>query len=170
MKRNRLMQGFGYGGLAVLAISLVISCQEDNSAQNITKGELVKDSVSGMMANIASDITNNGPSAWLNYFEDTTSFFMASDGQLAFQNHQSAKLFIEGTLVKSIRHINLHWFHLRIDSLTPRLATIGADFQEELTDTAGKIVAPNGYFTGLAEQTNHGWRLRNAHWSILKIK
>ena len=168
MKSNHSMQGFGFGILVVLAIHLALSCREDSPAHKIPGAELVKDSVSGMMANIASDITNNGPAAWLYYFEDTTSFFMASDGQLAFKDHQSAKLFIEDTLVKVIRHINLRWSHLRIDSLTPRLASIGADFHEDLTDTVGKIVAMNGYFTALADQTDHGWRLRNAHWSIVK--
>jgi hypothetical protein len=134
------------------------------------KRALIKDSVDRMMQNIARDITSNGPSAWLIYFKDSPDFFMASDGKLAFHDHESARLFIENTLVKNISHINLRWSDLRIDPLTTGFASAGAEFHEEISDSSGKMTPYDGYFTGVAESTDRGWQLRSAHWSSIKSK
>jgi hypothetical protein len=159
-----------YGLLPALAGLLLVSCHGDPSTLSATEGNRVKDSVSRMTANIASDISAKGPVAWLNYFEEEPGFFMASDGQLAFPDHPTAKSFIENTLVKTIRQIKLRWTDLRVDPLTSRLASIGAGFHEDVTDSAGRTLAFDGYFTGIAEERGNGWQLRNAHWSILKAK
>jgi hypothetical protein len=159
-----------YGFILWPLVYLITSCHSNNSLMNPEQARLVKDSVSQMTANIERDISSNGPAAWLNYFEDTADFFMASDGRLALKDYQSARSFINNSLVKSLPKIILHWDHIRIDPLTTRLASLGADFNEKLTDSAGKIITADGYFTAVAEQTNNGWKLRNAHWSILKAK
>jgi hypothetical protein len=164
------MQFMKYRYLIWFAAFLPGSCKTDHSTLNSAEIELVKDSVTVLTSNIAKDLFANGPVAWLNYFEDGPDFFMAADGVLAFKNYQAGKIFIEGTLVKSIRRIELHWSNLRIDPLTVRLASVGADFHEKLTDSAGAIVAADGYFTAIAAQTNSGWKLRNLHWSILKAR
>jgi len=126
----------------------------------------VKDSVGQLAAAIARDISKDGPSAWLRYFDDAPPFFMASDGQLVFPDHQAAGKFISGVLVRQIRHIDLKWNNLRIDSLTPGMALMASDFHEDITDSTGKTIASDGYFTGIAQQTPGAWKLRNAHWSI----
>jgi hypothetical protein len=125
-------------------------------------------SVNRMMQDIARDITAKGPSAWLIYFENSPDFFMVSDGKLAFRDHESARLFIENTLVKNISHIVLSWSNIRIDSLTPALASAGAEFHEEMSDSSGKTTPYDGYFTAIAERTDRGWQLRNVHWSSFK--
>ncbi len=130
----------------------------------------VCDSVNRMMQGIARDITAKGPSAWLIYFEDSPDFFMVSDGKMAFRDHETARLVIENTLAKNISHISLSWSHIRIDSLTPALASAGAEFHEDISDPSGKMTPYDGYFTALAERTDRGWQLRNAHWSSFKTK
>jgi hypothetical protein len=110
------------------------------------------------------------PAAWLNYFEESPDFFMVSDGQLAFKDYQSGKLFIENTLIKNILKINLQWNYLRIDPLTSELASMGGNFHEDLTDSSGKIIQSDGYLTAVAKLTNRGWKIRNLHWSMLKNK
>jgi hypothetical protein len=126
----------------------------------------VKDSATNLMNAIAKDISHDGPIAWLKYFEKSPSFFMASDGQIAFTSNDSATAFVQNVLVKNINKIQLQWSNIRIDALTPTLASIGANFQEELTDVSSKKLPVNGYFTAIAEQTQTGWQLRNLHWSI----
>jgi hypothetical protein len=93
-----------------------------------------------------------------------------SDGQIAFKDYQSGKMFIEDILNRNIVKIKLQLNQLRIDSLTPNLASIGAGFHEELADSAGKIILADGYLTALVKQTNQGWKFRNLHWSMLKSK
>jgi hypothetical protein len=52
--------------------------------------------------------------------------------------------------------------------LTPDLVSMGGNFHEDLTDSAGKIIQSDGYLTAVAKRTNQGWKFRNLHWSILK--
>jgi hypothetical protein len=165
IKMPQMKKGF----LAWLLICLFISCQTNHSTPNSKETELVIDGVSLLTSNIAKDLSVYGPIAWLNYFEEEPGFFMASDGKLAFKDYQSANIFIEYTLVKTIPKVKLHWNNLRIDPLTSSLAAVGADFHEDLTDSAGKTFPVDGYFTAIAEETSHGWLLRNLHWSVLKI-
>jgi hypothetical protein len=95
---------------------------------------------------------------------------MASEGQLVFPNNDSATNIIKNTLIKSISKIELRWNNIHIDPLTSRLAGISATFHEDIPDYAGKKITEDGYFTGIAEQTSLGWKLRNAHWSIKTTK
>jgi hypothetical protein len=145
------------------------SCHSKNGEHQAAE-QASKDSASVLMTQIARGVSEKGPVAWLDYFEDGPDFFMASEGGLAFRNYPSAKIFIKNTLVKTIRHIDLRWDNERIDPLTPSIACVAADFHEELTDSAGKTVQEQGYFTGIAEQTSRGWQLRNAHWSVITPK
>jgi hypothetical protein len=166
MKKKHTMPAFKYCILLLFAISLVVSCKRNHAKLSAADRALVKDSVTNMAANIAADISKNGPRAWLNYFEDSPDFFMANEGQLVFQDYQSSKTFILNTVVKNILQIKLRWEHLRIDPLTSRLASIGADFHEDQTNASGKNLSIDGYFTGIAHYDGHRWKLRNAHWSI----
>ena len=166
MKKNYLIPVLKHWLLLLLAISMIVSCRRNHAKLSKEQSALVKDSVSQMAAKIAKDISENGPRAWLNYFEDTPDFFMANKGQLVFRDHQSAKTFILNTLVKNIPSIKLRWDNIRVDPLTARLASIGADFHEDQVTGSGKKLSYDGYFTGIAHFDGHSWKLRNTHWSI----
>jgi hypothetical protein len=115
---------------------------------------------------IENGVSKNGPIAWLNYFEDSPDFFMASNGDLVFKDYQDAHSFIINVLVKNISKINLKWRNIKVDLYAMDWGSIGADFHEDLFDPSGKTIAVNGYFTATAHKTINGWRLRNVHWSI----
>ena len=166
MKKNHIPQVFKYCALLFFVVSVLVACKRNHAKLSKEQSALVKDSVSRMAANIAADISKNGPRAWLNYFEDNPDFFMANEGQLVFKDYQSAKTFILNTLVKNIPIIKLRWDNIRIDPLTPRLASIGADFHEDQVTNGGKNISYDGYFTGIAHYDGHRWKLRNVHWSI----
>jgi hypothetical protein len=119
-----------------------------------------------MAESIEKNVSQQGPVAWLRYFENTPDFFMASGGQLVFPNIDTATNFINTILIKSISKIELHWSNIRIDPLTPDLAGISAAFHEDITDAAGKKTPQDGYFTAIVHHTTQGWKLRNAHWSL----
>jgi hypothetical protein len=146
-----------------------ISCNSNNSILSSKDADVVKDSVSIMTEHIVSDLAVKGPIAWLDYFEESPGFFMAVQGGLAFKDNQSANTYIRDTLVKTFRQISLKWDHLRIDPLTPTLASIGTGFHEEIIDSSGRKLSQGGYFSALAEKTVRGWQLRNVHWSMLKL-
>lgn len=146
---------------------LVVSCQQNASVLDSKESDLVRESVQRMTASLMNDLSSSGPVAWLNYFEESPDFFMVSDGQLAFKDYQSGKLFVENILIKNILKINLQWNQLRIDPLTSGLASIGGNFHEDLTDSSGKVIQSGGYLTAVVKLTNRGWKFRNLHWSML---
>jgi hypothetical protein len=166
MKKSYPVPPLKYWALLLLTIGSLFSCRRNHAKLSKEQSALVKDSASRMAANIAADISKNGPRAWLNYFEDTPDFFMADEGQLVFKDYPSAKAFILNTLVKNISGIKLRWNNVRIDPFTQRLASIAADFHEDQVTTGGKMHSYDGYFTGIAHYDGHRWKLRNVHWSI----
>ena len=153
----------GYG--CFFSILLVCSCGSSTESLNPQERSMLKDSVLLMTASVAKDLSREGPIAWLSYFENTPDFYMVSDGQLVFPNIDSANKFIRNVLIKIMPKIELRWNNIQIDPLTNKLASLSAVYHEDITDSTGKTIAHDGYFTAVAHQSSQGWKLRNAHWS-----
>jgi hypothetical protein len=156
--------------LMLAIIFLVASCQPGPFTPDKKNMQPVRDSVLIMMQHLSTDLERMGPAAWINYFDPGPDFYMASDGKLAFKNFPGARLFIEDSLVHAVRKINLVFSQMRIDSLGPQLAAVGAVFHEDITDPSINTFSVNGYFTALLTQTGQGWKIRNLHWSMDKTK
>jgi len=125
----------------------------------------VDQAVRAFMQTVSHAVTQDGPMAWLRYFDTSPAFFMAVNGQMAFSDTAAAQ---EGTrkFAQSIRHIELKWGDdLRVDSLTKEFAVVAVSWRETQVDTAGHSVIETGYFTGLAEYRDGRWQFRDAHWS-----
>lgn len=125
----------------------------------------IDESARTFMHTVAHDVTQEGPLAWLKFFNTGPEFFMAVNGQLAFSNAAAAK---EGTqnFARTINRIDLTWGDdLRVDPLTAELAVVAASWREIQVDKAGHRIEQAGYFTGLAEYRDGRWRFRDAHWS-----
>jgi hypothetical protein len=125
----------------------------------------IDESARTFMHSVAHDVTQEGPLAWLKFFNTGPEFFMAVNGQLAFPNAAAAK---EGTqnFARTHNHIELTWGDdLRVDPLTAELAVVAASWREIQVDKAGHRSEETGYFTGLAEYRDGHWRFRDAHWS-----
>jgi hypothetical protein len=125
----------------------------------------IVESARTFMHTVAHDVTQEGPLAWLKFFDSGPGFFMAVNGQLAFPNAAAAK---EGTqnFARTINSIDLTWGNdLRVDPLTAELAVVAASWREIQVDKAGHHIEEAGYFTGLIEYRDGRWRFRDAHWS-----
>jgi hypothetical protein len=125
----------------------------------------VDQAVRAFMQTVSHSVTQDGPMAWIKYFDASPAFFMAVNGQIAFPNATAAR---EGTrtFAQTIRHIELKWGDdLRVDPLTNEFAMIAVSWREIQVDTAGHSVTETGYFTGLAEYRERRWQFRDAHWS-----
>ncbi len=152
--------------IPLFALSLLFSCKQNTTSFTASQAASIKDSVMQLANNTAKDITAKGPIAWLDYFENSPDFFMASDGDLAFVNYAAANSFIKNTLVHQMRAITLKWSNIRINPTSPDYATMAANFHEDITDLAGKTMPFDGYFTATVHQTTKGWKYLNMHWSI----
>jgi hypothetical protein len=150
-----------------LLIMSFIGCNQNKPVKYANAFPGVADSVKIMLESVPNNLSVKGPLAWLDAFDDTTGFFMASDGALVFPNYDSARSFITNTLVKTFAAVHLHWSNARIEPYADDIAGIAANFREEIIMTAGKEITQGGYFTGIARKTKGGWKLLNAHWSLL---
>jgi hypothetical protein len=125
----------------------------------------VDQAVRAFMRTVSHSVTQDGPMAWIRYFDASPAFFMAVNGQMAFPDSATAQ---EGTrkFSQNIRHIELKWGDdLRVDPLTNEFAVVAVSWSEIQVDTAGHSVTETGYFTGLAEYRDGRWQFRDAHWS-----
>lgn len=125
----------------------------------------VEQAVRAFMQTVSHSVTQDGPMAWIKYFDTSPAFFMAVNGQMAFPNTATAQ---EGTrkFAQTIRHIELKWGDdLRVDPLTNEFAVVAVSWREIQVDTAGHSVTETGYFSGLAEYREGRWQFRDAHWS-----
>jgi len=153
-----------------VAVGMVLTSCSSGARLSPAHAAALADSVRTFVAAIEHGVNHNGPAAWRRVFADSAPFFMASEGKLVFANSDAAKRGIDD-LVASIKRIELKWGDsVLIDPLAPGLAAMGAPYHEVRVDTAGVRTEETGYFTGLAEHHASGWRLRDAHWSVMGPK
>jgi hypothetical protein len=168
--------GLDWGHAAVFAVLAFASCCAGGGLSSEAQAqapaatysphmETESSSVRAFMQTVAHDVTHDGPTAWLKFFDDSPAFFMAVNGAMAFPSSSVAR---EGTLkfAGTIQSIELKWGDdLRVDPLGTGLAVVGATWHEVQIDKAGRRVEEGGYFTGVVERKQGQWRFRDAHWS-----
>ena len=154
--------------IAVAFTAVCVPCRAGAShSQSLSPDEsvAVEQTVRAFMKTVVHSVTQDGPLAWIKYFDASPAFFMAVNGQMAFPNADTAQ---DGTrkFAQTIRQIELKWGDdLRVDPLTNEFAMVAVSWREIQVDTTGHSVTETGYFTGLAEYRDRHWQLRNAHWS-----
>jgi hypothetical protein len=153
--------------LAVTLAGCVPCAPGANHSHSVTSdgASSVDQAVRTFMQTVAHSVTQDGPMAWIKYFDTSPAFFMAVNGQIAFPTTAAAQ---EGTrtFAQTIRHIELKWGDdLRVDPLTNEFVVVAVSWREIQVDTAGHSVTETGYFTGLVEYREGRWQFRDAHWS-----
>lgn len=139
---------------------------QDSQSQNPAGTSAVEAAVKTFAQTVAHDVTQDGPSAWRKHFEDSSAFFMAVNGQMAFVDSAAATAGIQA-FAPTIKKIELHWGDdLRVDALTPNFAVVAATYHEIWDATSGQHVDSTGFFTGTAEFRDGRWQFRDAHWSV----
>ena len=137
----------------------------ESNALSPASSAQVESGVRAFMLTVAHDVTQDGPSAWRRHFADSPAFFMAVNGSMAFGDSAAATKGIQGA-AQAIKHIELVWGNdLRVDPLTPKLAVVATSWREAQVNPAGKRAELSGFFTGVAEEREGRWQLRDAHWS-----
>jgi hypothetical protein len=153
--------------LAVMVAACVPCAAVASHSHSVTPdgASSVDQAVRAFMQSVSHSVTQDGPVAWIKYFDTSPAFFMAVNGQMAFPNSTAAQ---EGTrtFAQTIRHIELKWGDdLRVDPITNEFAVVAVSWREIQVDTAGHSVTETGYFTGLTEYREGRWQFRDAHWS-----
>lgn len=152
--------------ILLAASTWLAGCGAGDSRIGATRAAEIDKEVRSFAAQVAHDITHDGPSAWRRFFADSPAFFMASEGRMVFPDSASATAGIQD-LGKSIKQIELQWGpDMRVDPLAKDLAVMAAPYHEVRTDSFGSHVDESGYFTGVVEQKGANWQFRDAHWSV----
>jgi hypothetical protein len=140
---------------------VVDTFQHFTPAQRATAEEGVR----RFAANVAQDVTQDGPMAWGKHFSGSPSFFMAVNGKVAFPSGQAAAQALPD-VAHIYNHIELHWGNdLRVDVLAPDLAVMAASYDEIQEYADGHRGTSSGYFTAVTELQNGQWQFRDVHWS-----
>ena len=152
---------------AITFAASVLSGVGASQSHSVSPGEAVavERAVRAFMQTVSHSVTQNGPVAWIEYFDTSPAFFMAVNGQMVFPNAAAAQ---DGTrkFAETIRQIELNWGDdLRVDPLTNEFAIVAVSWREVQVDTAGHSITETGFLTGLAEYREGHWQFRNAHWS-----
>ena len=154
--------------LVAITFATCVPCGAGAShLHSVTPNEAVgvDQAVREFMQTVSRSVTQDGPTAWIRYFDASPAFFMAVNGKMAFPNAAAAE---DGTrkFAHTISKIELQWGNdLRVDPLTNEFAIVAVSWREVQVNTAGHSVTETGYFTGLAEHREGHWQFRNAHWS-----
>ncbi len=114
----------------LLAAMACVTCGLPVSRQQLEAdhADAMRDSVEQFFESIIGGLSEDGPIAWLQYFEESSEFFMASDGKLLFPSSDSAKAFVRG-LSQKISAIQLRWIDLRVAPISPGTAVVGASYR-----------------------------------------
>src|SRR5471030_1507458 len=155
MKKDNLLLSIKLTALLFI-LSLIVSCKQNAATFTANDAATVKAGVQKLADSTEKAMLHKGPLGWLDYFENSPDFFMASDGSLSFSDYNTADLFIKNTLVKQVTKINLKFIDLRIDPLSLQTATMGANFHEYMLYASGKSTEIDGYFTATAHLTDKG--------------
>lgn len=154
---------------AFLTLVVIAStgCGKPSSGESDRPGtSLTSPAALAFMKEVAAGVTRDGPIAWKRYFATGPEFYMASEGQLAFDGGDAAGIAIDG-LTRTIDRIELRWGDsIRTEALTPTRALISSAYYERIVYRSGTTTDEQGWLTGLAEERPEGWRFLNLHWSV----
>lgn len=169
---GKVQRSLQYITLMAIMLPTCLACRALHTAsgepQSLTpeRSVAINSAVRAFMRSVAYDVTHDGPTAWRKYLADGPEFFMAVNGNWAFQDSAAATAGIQ-SFASSIRQIELDWGgDLRVDPLAPDLAMVAAPYHEVQVDTSGHRVEENGFFTGVAQLRDGHWKFRDAHWSM----
>ena len=117
--------------LAVMLAACVLCAAGASHSHSVTPdgASSVDQAVPAFMQTVSHSVTQDGPMAWVKYFDASPAFFMAFNGQMAFPNVAAAQ---EGTrtFAQTICHIELKWGDLRVDPLENEFAVVAVSWRE----------------------------------------
>jgi len=116
------------------------------------------------VASIPDALAERGPSAWLDFFEDSPSFFMASDGAVVFADPSAARDFL-ADFAPRVSAMTLTWHDPRFEDLGGGVVAVTAGYDETIRMTDGAESSFGGRMSGVVRRTGGAWRLQHLHWS-----
>jgi ketosteroid isomerase-like protein len=122
------------------------------------------DSARALLASVPTALGDRGPAAWLDFFEDTPSFFMASDGAIAFADRVTAETFLDD-FSRKVSGMVLEWHQPRFEDLGGDIVAVTASYDETIRMRDGTESSFGGHMSGVIRRQGGRWRFQHLHWS-----
>ena len=122
------------------------------------------DSARALFESVPGALASGGPAAWLDLFEETPSFFMASDGAITFADRPSAAAFL-GDFSQQVTAMRLAWHEPRFEHLAGDIVVVTASYDESLTMADGTASSFGGRVSGVIRRQGGAWGFQHLHWS-----
>ena len=148
--------------LLILASALLLSAGH-YAGQSTPPSSSSPDSAREFFDSIPEALGENGPMAWLPFFEDSPAFFMATDGAVAFAGYEDAAAFL-WAFAPTVSEVEMAWDDVRVETLGDNAAVVAASYSERIV-VADSTLWFSGYVTGVAQRDSGAWRLQHLHWS-----
>lgn len=147
-------------------VGLVLVGCGSPQARSSTVGTSV-DSARLLFVSVPPALAERGPVAWLDFFEDSAAFFMASDGALAFSDRPAAEAFL-ADFAPTVSSMELEWHDLRFEDLGRGVVVVTSSYRETIRSRDGAESSFGGRVSGVIRQGADGWRFQHLHWSSAK--
>lgn len=129
-----------------------------------TRAGSAVDSARALLVSVPTALADRGPSAWLDFFEDSPSFFMASDGAIAFSDRSAAETYLDG-FSRSVSEMALEWHEPRFEDLGGDVVVVTASYDETIRMHDGTESSFAGRMSGVIRRQANRWRFQHLHWS-----
>jgi len=152
------------GGVAVAFGLVLLGCDGAPRQAPVAADDAALEGARALVTSIPAALAERGPSAWLDYFEDSPSFFMVSDGAIVFADLPAARDFLAGFAAR-VSALTLSWHEPRYENVGGGVVVVTAGFDETIRMTDGTESSFGGRMSGVVRRAGDGWRLQHLHWS-----
>ena len=142
---------------------LVVSCAAN---EPVDKTQIKKE-VSDAFDAYANHVNTNGLKGVEKYFSTDPDFFWVEDGQMQYPNHDSLLANIN-QFYPQVDSVHFKAFETKIDVIDRGLATLYAEYRQDVALKSGYAFTLDGAMTILLRKESDGWKFFNGHSSIKK--
>ncbi|MEP6793311.1 MAG: hypothetical protein ABJB16_03220 [Saprospiraceae bacterium] len=152
--------------LSVLLIFSIMSCGKKSSVLSVKENEAIIDTIKQTLTTYYQEIKKDGLTAEFKYLDHSPEFYWAPPGFNAPIGYDQVEKGVmqNAALFKSVDN---SWLSLRVDPLTPELASYTGTIHSIATDTTGQVGDYKLIETGLMIKRKDGWKLYRGQTSVL---
>ncbi|MGB3080915.1 MAG: hypothetical protein WBB31_17670 [Saprospiraceae bacterium] len=152
--------------LSVFLIFSMVSCGQKSTVLSVKENEAIIDTIRQTLTLYYEDIKKDGLTAEFKYLDHSAEFYWAPPGFNAPISYDQVEKGVIQNAAK-FKSVDNSWLSLRIDPLTPELASYTGTIHSIATDTTGQIGDYKLIETGLMIKRNDGWKLFRGQTSVL---
>jgi len=150
----------------ILALLTITCCSPATTSQSEIDKKQVLDSVRHTLANYYVAIKKEGLTAEFRFLDSSADFFWVPPNYATAILYDSVANIINQN-ARAFKTVDNTWDTLRINYLTPELASYTGRLRSITTDTSGRVFTFTMVETGLVIKRKDGWKLLSGQTSMV---